>query len=51
MHQLSIESYNSIELYDNKHYQGYILTLINTFYALWDTLYAKMLIFYSIYCF
>ena len=51
MTKLSLVIYNSRELYNNKHYQGYILTLINTFYALWDTLYAKMLIFYSIYCF
>jgi len=51
MAKLSFNRNNSRELYNNKHYQGYILTLINTFYALWDTLYAKMLIFYSIYCF
>jgi hypothetical protein len=51
MDKLSILIYNSRELYDINHYQGYILALINTFYALWDTFYAKMLIFYSIYCF
>jgi hypothetical protein len=51
MPQLSIKYHNSRGLYNINHYQGYILALINTFYALWDTFYAKMVIFYSIYRF